>query len=207
MSQDPTTEPSDITAAAEASSPAETPAPDIPDTGVPDDGILGAIAEDAEGADAGTQGDESLSGSRGNNHGLPSRNVFIGGKRTSIRLDTYSLESLYEIAERERISIHELCTKIHRRNREDPFTLTAALRIFLLTYFRVAATEEGHKSAGHGPRPAPGTSPFGDDAAAAPAASPRRGRGTGERKTPAGRRNGSRSERTLESLAANTLSS
>jgi predicted DNA-binding ribbon-helix-helix protein len=89
-------------------------------------------------------------GTRAGNRGLPSRNIVVDRKRTSIRLDTYSLESLYEIAERERVSVNELCTLIHERNKGNSFTLTAAIRIFLLSYFRAAATEEGHRLANHG---------------------------------------------------------
>ena len=66
------------------------------------------------------------------------------------RLDTYSLDSLYEIAMRERISVNELCTLIHERNKNSSFTLTAAIRIFLLSYFRAAATDDGHRLANHG---------------------------------------------------------
>jgi len=175
-----------MTAAADISSPCQPPAE-----------TLATETLNPEGAD-----DESLGGARGNNHGLPSRNVFIDGKRTSIRLDTYSLDSLYEIAERERISIHELCTMIHRRNRQDPFTLTAALRIFLLTYFRMAATEDGHRGAGHGPRPAPGSSPFSDDAPSVSSQPvPRRNRTGAGRRPPSGTRTGGRQDHSLESLA------
>jgi predicted DNA-binding ribbon-helix-helix protein len=93
--------------------------------------------------------DRDASGKPGN-RGLPSRNIVIDRKRTSIRLDTYSLDSLYEIAMRERISVNELCTLIHERNKNSSFTLTAAIRIFLLSYFRAAATDDGHRLANHG---------------------------------------------------------
>ena len=92
--------------------------------------------------------------------GLRSHNIVVDGKRTSIRLDPISLEALYEIATRERTSVNELCTMIMARNQGNDFTFTAAIRIFLLSYYRAASTEEGHQLAGHGQaRPLYGT-PF-----------------------------------------------
>jgi len=95
-------------------------------------------------------GNGRAGGRKPNNHGLPSRNVVIDGKRTSIRLDSGSLECLNEIATRERQSISEICSEVHRRNQGEPYTFTAALRIFMLSYYRAAATKDGHKLAGHG---------------------------------------------------------
>lgn len=115
---------------------------------ISDGGMLENLNHEASSAEDGRP--ES---SKPNNHGLPSRNVVIDGKRTSIRLDSDSLDSLLEIATRERISISELCTQVFRRNQGKPFTFTAALRIFMLSYYRAAATEDGHKLAGHGSGP------------------------------------------------------
>lgn len=57
--------------------------------------------------------------------------------------------ALKEIAQREKCSIHDICTIIASK-KADNITLTAAIRIFLMLYFKSAATEEGHRRAGHG---------------------------------------------------------
>jgi predicted DNA-binding ribbon-helix-helix protein len=80
---------------------------------------------------------------------LISRNITINKKRTSIRLEAQMWIALKEIAEREKCTIHDICTAISSRKSET-ITLTAAIRIFLMLYFKAAATEEGHKRAGHG---------------------------------------------------------
>ena len=79
---------------------------------------------------------------------LISRNVRVSGHRTSIRLDPEMWESIEEIARREDCSVNWICSMIDRR-REDS-SLTAAIRDFILRYFRMAATEKGHLEAGHG---------------------------------------------------------
>lgn len=79
---------------------------------------------------------------------LVNRNVTIRGRRTSLRLEPLMWEALYEIARREGLTIHELCTLVQDRRQES--TLTAAIRVFILIYFREAATEDGHELAGHG---------------------------------------------------------
>ncbi len=57
--------------------------------------------------------------------------------------------SLREIAKCENCKIHDICSLIHLR--KNPATsLTAAIRVFLMLYFRASSTEEGHKKAGHG---------------------------------------------------------
>ena len=92
--------------------------------------------------------------------GLRSYNIVVDGKRTSIRLDPISIEALREISRREQILLNDLCTLIFERNKGNDFTFTAAIRIFLLSYYKKAATEEGHQAAGHGlSRPLTGT-PF-----------------------------------------------
>lgn len=80
---------------------------------------------------------------------LISRNIAVLGKRTSIRLESQMWVALKEIAERERCSIHDLCSLIASRRKSD-LSLTASIRIFLMLYFKAASTEDGHKKAGHG---------------------------------------------------------
>lgn len=80
---------------------------------------------------------------------LISRNITVDGKRTSIRLEAQMWVALKEIAEREQCTIHDICTIIASRKSSN-ITLTAAIRIFLMLYFKSASTEDGHKRAGHG---------------------------------------------------------
>ena len=79
---------------------------------------------------------------------LVNRNVTIGGRRTSLRLEPPMWEALQEIALREGISAHELCSEVEADRQES--TLTAAIRVHILNYFRAAATELGNSLAGHG---------------------------------------------------------
>lgn len=83
---------------------------------------------------------------------LINRNVTIRGRRTSLRLEPAMWDALHEIAEREGLTIHELCTLVQKQRQES--TLTAAIRVYILIYFREAATKQGHELAGHGGRPA-----------------------------------------------------
>jgi len=79
---------------------------------------------------------------------LVNRNVTVEGHRTSIRLEPAMWEALTMVCKRENKSLNELVTTIARSRNQS--TLTAAIRVFLLTYFQAAATDEGHLRAGHG---------------------------------------------------------
>jgi predicted DNA-binding ribbon-helix-helix protein len=80
---------------------------------------------------------------------LVSRNVTVYGRRTSIRLEPEMWEALKDVAKKERCSVHNLCTLVFLRKNGDT-SLTAAIRVFLMLYFKAAATEDGHQKAGHG---------------------------------------------------------
>ncbi len=80
---------------------------------------------------------------------LISRNITVMNHRTSVRLEPEMWTALREIANREQCSIHDICTLISIRKNPNT-SLTAAIRVFLMLYFRAAATEEGHSRAGHG---------------------------------------------------------
>ncbi len=80
---------------------------------------------------------------------LVSRNICVVGKRTSVRLEPEMWAALRDIAKREKCSIHEICTLIYLRKKTNS-TLTASIRVFIMLYFKAAATEEGHLSAHHG---------------------------------------------------------
>lgn len=79
---------------------------------------------------------------------LISRNVTINGRRTSIRLEQENWGALEEVCLRESMDIHQLCALVeehrHISNR------TSAIRAFIVSYFREAATDDGHDKAGHG---------------------------------------------------------
>jgi predicted DNA-binding ribbon-helix-helix protein len=81
--------------------------------------------------------------------GLINRNITVHGRRTSIRLEHSMWEALRELSGRERMTMSELCSRI-AASKDAALTLTAALRVFIVDYFRGAATEEGHALAGHG---------------------------------------------------------
>ena len=76
------------------------------------------------------------------------RNVTVSGHRTSIRLEPAMWDALRELCRREELSMHTICSMIDRTRRESG--LTAALRVYIVSYFRSAATEHGHSLAGHG---------------------------------------------------------
>ncbi|MCK5295385.1 MAG: ribbon-helix-helix domain-containing protein [Alphaproteobacteria bacterium] len=73
---------------------------------------------------------------------LFSRNVKVNGRRTSMRLEGEIWEALEEISERENLTINELCSQID--NMRDDFNLSAATRVFIVAYFRAAASNINH---------------------------------------------------------------
>ncbi len=79
---------------------------------------------------------------------LISRNVTVNGHRTSLRLEQDIWGALDEICEREGVNVHGLCTLIEQRRANS--SRTAAVRAFILGYFREAASDVGHQNAGHG---------------------------------------------------------
>ncbi len=81
---------------------------------------------------------------------LVSRNITIRSHRTSVRLEPDMWEGLREICRREHTTMHGICTAIAERKAPNT-SLTAAIRVFVMAYFRAASTEDGHMKAGHGP--------------------------------------------------------
>ena len=77
------------------------------------------------------------------------RNVSVLGFRTSIRLESQIWDSLAEICRREFCTLHDVCSYVAIR-KPPHSSLTSSLRIFILDYFRASATEDGHRTAGHG---------------------------------------------------------
>ena len=93
---------------------------------------------------------ESQTTSQSQKSGLVSRNVTIGTHRTSVRLEPDMWNALRDICRREHVTVHDIATIVSVRKSPNS-SLTASLRVFVMAYFRMAATEEGHNSAGHGP--------------------------------------------------------
>ena len=96
---------------------------------------------------------------------LINRNVVAERGRTSMRLEPELWEALLEICGREGQDMSSLVRKVEQVGHAGG--RTSAVRVFVLSYFREAATEAGHASAGHGtlsvnghpepPRNAPGS--------------------------------------------------
>jgi predicted DNA-binding ribbon-helix-helix protein len=80
---------------------------------------------------------------------LCSRNIALGARRTSVRLEPEIWQALRDIAYLEQCSINVICGLIDRR-KPARSSLTSAIRVFVMLYFRAAATTEGHRAAGHG---------------------------------------------------------
>lgn len=79
---------------------------------------------------------------------LINRNIVAERGRTSMRLEPELWDALAEICRRERTSPSELCRRIEKLGLKGG--RTSAMRVYVLQYFRAAATEEGHIAAGHG---------------------------------------------------------
>lgn len=74
---------------------------------------------------------------------LVNRNISVHGRRTSLRLEPEYWAALADIAEREKITIHRLCSEIDKDAGE--LNRTAATRLFIVSYFirlSSAATHE-----------------------------------------------------------------
>ncbi|MDD3371668.1 MAG: ribbon-helix-helix domain-containing protein [Alphaproteobacteria bacterium] len=80
---------------------------------------------------------------------LVSHNIVVSGNRTSIRLEPEMWDGLREICQRERSPINKICTTVAMQKLKGT-SLTAAIRVYVMRYFRLAATEDGHIKAGHG---------------------------------------------------------
>ena len=79
---------------------------------------------------------------------LVNKNVNAASGRTSMRLEPEVWDAFREICLRDGVDVKEL---IERAVKGSSFGgRTSAVRVFLLQYFRQAATEEGHRRAGHG---------------------------------------------------------
>jgi predicted DNA-binding ribbon-helix-helix protein len=79
---------------------------------------------------------------------LINRNVVAERGRTSMRLEPELWEALWEICGREGQDMSSLVRKVEQKGHAGG--RTSAVRVFVMSYFREAATEIGHGAAGHG---------------------------------------------------------
>ena len=75
------------------------------------------------------------------------RNIVIADGRSSMRLEPEIWEALFEICRRENTDMATLVEKVDG-SRENG-RRTSAIRVYAFNYFRQAATEDGHRLAGH----------------------------------------------------------
>jgi predicted DNA-binding ribbon-helix-helix protein len=80
---------------------------------------------------------------------LVMRNVSVKGRRTSLRLEPQMWNALAEICRREFCTPHDVCSYV-AEHKPPHGSLTSSLRVFILEYFHISATEDGHHRAGHG---------------------------------------------------------
>jgi predicted DNA-binding ribbon-helix-helix protein len=78
------------------------------------------------------------------------RNVTLGDRRTSVSLEDQVWEGLTEICRREAIGIDALCTEVDRRRIGS--SMSSALRVVLLLYFKGLAEAHANGVSGNGGR-------------------------------------------------------
>jgi predicted DNA-binding ribbon-helix-helix protein len=79
---------------------------------------------------------------------LINRNVVAERGRTSMRLEPELWDALLEICDREGQDMSSLVRRIEQIGHSGG--RTSAVRVFVMSYFRGAATEAGHSAIGHG---------------------------------------------------------
>lgn len=75
--------------------------------------------------------------------GLHSHNVRIHKRRTSVRLEKEMWHALNDIAASEKCSVHDLCGAVHDL-KDAGASFTAALRVFIVEYYRTASRSSPH---------------------------------------------------------------
>jgi len=66
--------------------------------------------------------------------------VVVGTHRTTIRLEPQMWDALKDIARRRRLTMHDLVTSI--ADARSASTLTAAIRVYIVDFYRAAASAE-----------------------------------------------------------------
>ena len=72
-------------------------------------------------------------------------NIVVAGQRTSVRLEPVMWEALQEIARQQETNINQLVTEIDRRRNSS--SLTAAIRVYIVDFYRAAATAQRDRTA------------------------------------------------------------
>lgn len=75
---------------------------------------------------------------------LQSKNIRIHKRRTSVRLEPEMWDALNEIATLEDCSIHDVCSTVYDL-KEKGTSYTAALRVFMMEYYRSAMRVSNHR--------------------------------------------------------------
>lgn len=83
---------------------------------------------------------------------LRNRNITTDKGRTSMRLEPELWQALRDICAREGVALRDLIGQIES---EAAGGRTSQVRVFVIDYFRAAATEAGHWAAGHGRKDLP----------------------------------------------------
>ena len=73
------------------------------------------------------------------------RNIVVGSHRTSVRLEPVMWDALHDIARRLRVTMHDLVTDIDRARTAS--SLTAAIRVYIVDFYRDAAVSAGQTQA------------------------------------------------------------
>lgn len=76
---------------------------------------------------------------------LSLHNIVVDGRRTSVRLEASMWDGLRDIAHRRGMSLNDLVSEIER-NRDTP-GLTAAIRVYIVDYYRAALGMAGRAEA------------------------------------------------------------
>jgi predicted DNA-binding ribbon-helix-helix protein len=77
--------------------------------------------------------------------GLTIRNVVVAGHRTSVRLEPIMWDALREIARERVMGLNQLVTEIDERR--NGLSLTAAIRVYIVDFYRAAALDTAHSAA------------------------------------------------------------
>jgi predicted DNA-binding ribbon-helix-helix protein len=72
-------------------------------------------------------------------------NIVVGRHRTSVRLEPMMWDALQDIAQRLRQTMHDLVTNIDRERTAS--SLTAAIRMYIVDFYRAAALPAGQPQA------------------------------------------------------------
>jgi predicted DNA-binding ribbon-helix-helix protein len=74
------------------------------------------------------------------------RNIVVGGHRTSVRLEPVMWDALLEIARQRQTNVNQLVTEIDRQR--EASSLTAAIRVYIVDFYRTAAAHAGRHPTG-----------------------------------------------------------